>query len=430
MEIAIRDIKGHAGEVVTVKGWLYNRRKSGKVQFLLIRDGTLPIQAVAFLPDLDPASRDALKGLTKESSLEVTGLVNLDERAPGGAEIQVREVRLVHLADPYPIAAKEHGPDFLMDNRHLWIRSLRQSALLTVRAEVIRAAEEFLHEAGYIRFDAPILTPAACEGTTSLFEAHYLYDQKAYLSQSGQLYAEAGAMALKKVYTLGPTFRAEKSKTRRHLTEFWMLEPEIAFAGLDHITRLAEELVSHVVQAVLKRRPTELKTLERETASLEGIAPPFPKITYSDAIEILQKRGSSIAFGQDLGGEDETLLSSQFERPVIVTHYPAEIKAFYMKRDPENPGLAQCLDMLAPEGYGEIIGGSVREDDYGTLSERIEEHQLPRESFEWYLDLRRYGSVPHAGFGMGIERVVAWIAGVKHVRETIPFPRLIHRIYP
>lgn len=430
MEIAIRDIKGHAGEVVTVKGWLYNRRKSGKVQFLLIRDGTLPLQAVAFLPDLDPASRDALKGLTKESSLEVTGLVNLDPRAPGGAEIQVREVRLVHLADPYPITAKEHGPDFLMDNRHLWIRSLRQSALLAVRAEVIRAAEEFLHEAGYIRFDAPILTPAACEGTTSLFEANYLYDQKAYLSQSGQLYAEAGAMALKKVYTLGPTFRAEKSKTRRHLTEFWMLEPEIAFAGLDHITRLAEELVSHVVQAVLKRRPTELETLERETASLESIGPPFPKITYSEAIEILQERGSSIAFGQDLGGEDETLLSSQFERPVIVTHYPAEIKAFYMKRDPEDPGLAQCLDMLAPEGYGEIIGGSVREDDYGTLSERIEEHQLPRESFEWYLDLRRYGSVPHAGFGMGIERVVAWIAGVKHVRETIPFPRLIHRIYP
>lgn len=430
MEILIKDIKNHPGETVTVRGWLYNRRKSGKVQFLIIRDGTLPLQAVAFAPDLDKASEEALGELTQESSLEATGVVKLDERAPGGVELQVKEINLIQKAEPYPIAPKEHGPDFLLDHRHLWIRSPRQAALLRLRSRLIAAAEFYLQDLGYVRFDAPILTPAACEGTTTLFEADYLYDQTAYLTQSGQLYAEAGAMALGRVYTLGPTFRAEKSKTRRHLTEFWMLEPEAAFFGLDDIASLAEGLICHLVTTALEHCRQELDALEKDTEGLEKIAPPFPRITYREAMDILGEEGSETAFGSDLGGEDETILSGRFERPVIVTRYPAGIKAFYMKRDPDDPDLALCMDILAPEGYGEIVGGSVREDDFPTLLQRIEEHGLPRDSFEWYLDLRRYGSVPHAGFGLGIERTVCWIAGVRHVREAIPFPRLIHRLYP
>jgi len=418
------------GQTVTIRGWLYNKRSSGKIRFLLIRDGTGVIQSVVVKNEVAPESFSATETLTQESSLEVSGAVRADARAPGGYELQVSDMRVIQVAEDYPISPKEHGPSFLLDHRHLWLRSSKQHAILRIRSQVIQAAQAYLNRKGFVLFDAPILTPTSCEGTSTLFETDYFYGEKAYLSQSGQLYAEAGAMAFGKVYTLGPTFRAEKSKTRRHLTEFWMLEPEVAFAELEDILSLAEELITHLVHSVLTNRSEELKVLERDVTKLQSVIPPFPRITYDQALDLLQEKGISHNWGDDFGATEDTLISEQFDRPVMITHYPLQTKAFYMKSDPQKPDLALCLDVLAPEGYGEIIGGSQREDDYDKLLQRLEQHNLPRESFEWYLDLRRYGSVPHSGFGLGIERTIGWICGIKHLRETIPFPRLLQRIYP
>jgi len=429
--IATIDRIGHfVGQTVTIRGWVYNKRSSGKIRFLLVRDGTGIIQIIVSKKDVTPEAFADADRLTQESSLVITGSVRADARAPGGYELLATDVKVVQVAAEYPITPKEHGPAFLLDHRHLWLRSSRQHAVLRIRSHVIHSAHEYLNEQGFTLFDAPIFTGAACEGTTTLFATDYFYDQKAYLSQSGQLYAEAGAMAFGKVYTLGPTFRAEKSKTRRHLTEFWMLEPEMAYAELEDLLSLVEGLIGHLVQSVLAHRRRELETLERDLSKLERIVPPFPRITYEEALEILRRQGTTIAWGEDLGGDEETMLSHQFDRPVMVTHYPAKIKAFYMKRVPDRPDLALCVDVLAPEGYGEMIGGSQREDDYDQLVARLEEHNLSREQFEWYLDLRRYGSVPHAGFGLGIERTVAWICGTAHLREAIPFPRMLQRLYP
>ena len=418
------------GQTVTIRGWLYNKRSSGKIRFLLLRDGTGVIQSVVVKNELAPEAFSATEILTQESSLEVSGTVRADARAPGGYELQGSDMRVIQGAENYPISPKEHGPSFLLDHRHLWLRSSKQHAILRIRSHVIQAAQAYLDRAGFVLFDAPILTPTSCEGTSTLFETDYFYGEKAYLSQSGQLYAEAGAMAFGKVYTLGPTFRAEKSKTRRHLTEFWMLEPEVAFAELEDILSLAEELVTHLVHSVLTNRSEELKILERDVTKLQSVVPPFPRITYEHALDLLREKGISHHWGDDFGASEDTLISEQFDRPVMITHYPLQTKAFYMKSDPQKPDLALCLDVLAPEGYGEIIGGSQREDDYDKLLERLVQHNLPRESFEWYLDLRRYGSVPHSGFGLGIERTIGWICGIKHLRETIPFPRLLQRIYP
>jgi asparaginyl-tRNA synthetase len=429
--IATIDRIGHfVGQTVAIRGWVYNKRSSGKIRFLLVRDGTGIIQTVVSKQDVTPEAFADTDRLTQESSLVVTGSVRADARAPGGYELLATDLKVVHVAAEYPITPKEHGPAFLLDHRHLWLRSSRQHAVLRIRSQMIQSAHEYLKGQGFTLFDAPIFTGAACEGTTTLFATDYFYDQKAYLSQSGQLYAEAGAMAFGKVYTLGPTFRAEKSKTRRHLAEFWMLEPEMAYADLEDLLALAEGLVTHLVQSVLEHRRRELETLERDLSKLERIVPPFPRITYQEALEILGRKGTTIAWGEDLGGDEETILSRQFDRPLMVTHYPAKIKAFYMKRAPDRPELALCVDVLAPEGYGEMIGGSQREDDYDQLAARLVEHNLPREQFGWYLDLRRYGSVPHAGFGLGIERTVAWICGVAHLREAIPFPRMLERLYP
>jgi asparaginyl-tRNA synthetase len=375
----------------------------------------------------------ALKGLPQESSVIVTGSVRAEPRAPGGFEIGVSSVEVIQRvadAEPYPIQLKEHGVDFLLDRRHLWIRTPRQAAVLRIRAEVERAARNFMDAQGYTLTDAPIFTPAACEGTTTLFEVNYIDDQKAYLTQSGQLYVEALAAALGKVYTFGPTFRAEKSKTRRHLTEFWMLEPEAAYAHLEDMIQLGEGLVSAVVQSVAKNRTRELALIERDVASLVKITPPFPRITYDDAIKVLQKAGNPAKWGDDFGGDEETIISKEFDRPVIIHRYPAAMKAFYMATDPARPELSLSFDMIAPEGYGEIIGGGERLADYDTLIKRLREHNLPEDSFQWYLDLRRYGSVPHAGFGLGLERTVAWICGTEHIREVIPFPRMLYRVYP
>jgi len=418
------------GQTVIIRGWLYNKRSSGKIRFLLIRDGTGVIQSVVVKNELAPEAFSATEILTQESSLEVSGTVRADARAPGGYELQVSDMRVIQVAEDYPISPKEHGPSFLLDHRHLWLRSSKQHAILRIRSQVIQAAQAYLNREGFVLFDAPILTPTSCEGTSTLFETDYFYGEKAYLSQSGQLYAEAGAMAFGKVYTLGPTFRAEKSKTRRHLTEFWMLEPEVAFAALEDILSLAEELVTHLVHSVLTNRSEELKVLERDLTKLQSVLPPFPRITYEQALDLLREKGISHPWGDDFGATEDTLISEQFDLPVMITHYPLRTKAFYMKSDPQKPDLALCLDVLAPEGYGEIIGGSQREDDYDKLLERLVQHNLPRESFEWYLDLRRYGSVPHSGFGLGIERTIGWICGIKHLRETIPFPRLLQRIYP
>ena len=418
------------GQEVTIRGWLYNKRSSGKIRFLLIRDGTGIIQSVVVKDESAPETFSATEVLTQESSLEVRGTVRADSRAPGGYEMQLSHISIIQVAEDYPISLKEHGPSFLLDHRHLWLRSSKQHAILRIRSQVIQAAQAYLNRAGFVLFDAPILTPTACEGTSTLFETDYFYGEKAYLSQSGQLYAEAGAMAFGKVYTLGPTFRAEKSKTRRHLAEFWMLEPEVAFAALEDIISLAEELVTHLVSSVVINRNEELKVLERDLSSLQSVVPPFPRITYEQALDLLGDKGITHRWGDDFGATEDSLISEQFDRPVIITHYPLKTKAFYMKSDPQKPDLALCLDVLAPEGYGEIIGGSQREDDYDKLLERLEQHNLPREPFEWYLDLRRYGSVPHSGFGLGIERTVAWICGAKHLREAIPFPRLLQRIYP
>ena len=430
--ISIEQAAAHAGAAVTIRGWLYNLRESGKLLFPIFRDGTGLMQGVVSLKDA-PAAFESLKGLPQESSVIVTGKINPEPRAPGGYEMHVSAAEVVQRvadADPYPIQLKEHGVDFLLDRRHLWIRTPRQAAILRIRAEAIRAARNFMDDQGYTLTDAPVFTPAACEGTTTLFEVNYIDDQKAYLTQSGQLYVEATAAALGKVYTFGPTFRAEKSKTRRHLTEFWMLEPEASYAHLEDMMQLAEGLVSAVAQSVAKNRARELAVLQRDSAKLAQIAPPFPRITYEEAIAVLQKFGNPAKFGDDFGGDEETIISRQFEKPVMIHHYPTAMKAFYMAEDPARPELALNFDMIAPEGYGEIIGGGERQSSYETLVRRIREHNLPEESFQWYLDLRRYGSVPHAGFGLGLERTVAWICGTEHIREVIPFPRMLYRVYP
>ncbi len=427
----IEELGRHVGEEVTLRGWLHNRRSSGKVHFLLIRDGTGICQCVASLADLGPESFAAADHMGQETSLEVTGVVREDRRAPGGLELSVSNLRACAPSVDYPITPKEHGVAFLLDLRHLWVRSTRQHAILRVRSEVEAACRDFFHERGFILFDAPILTPTSCEGTTNLFEIDYFGERKAYLTQSGQLYAEAGALAFGKVYCFGPTFRAEKSKTRRHLTEFWMVEPEVAFFTLEEDMQLAEDFVAYIVTRVLDRRAAELKTLERDLSALErAAAKPFVRLTYDEAVARLRAGGFAINWGDDLGGDEETALSKQFDKPVMVHRYPAQCKPFYMKHDPARPDLALCVDMLAPEGYGEIIGGGQREDDYETLRGRIVESNLPIEAFSWYLDLRRYGSVPHAGFGMGIERAVAWLCGLHHVREAIPFPRMMERLEP
>jgi len=427
--VRIQNIGEFVEQEVQIKGWLYNKRSSGKLRFLLVRDGSATIQCIVSRNDVSAGIFENCDALTQESSLEVTGRVTRDQRSPLGFEIQVSNLRVIQIAQEYPISKKEHGVDFLMDNRHLWLRSSQQHAILRIRHEVIRAAREFFDRRDFILVDSPIFTPNAAEGTTTLFETDY-FESKAYLTQSGQLYGEAAAMAFGRIYCFGPTFRAEKSKTRRHLTEFWMIEPEVAYFNLQDDMQLAEEFVAHLVQSVLKNRLDELRVLERDLSKLENIKAPFPKLHYREAVEIIKKENPAFIDGDDFGAPDETIISEKYDRPVIVHHYPAAVKAFYMKRDPQEPEYALAMDMLAPEGYGEIIGGSQREDDYETLVNRISEHGLPLENFQWYLDLRRYGSVPHAGFGLGIERTVTWICGIKHLREAIPFPRLMQRIYP
>jgi asparaginyl-tRNA synthetase len=430
MHVYIEDIGQHEGADVSIKGWLHNRRSSGKIHFLILRDGTGFIQAVMSKAAVGDELFTKADHLSQETSVIVTGTARADKRAPSGFEIDVKELTVVGASHDFPITPKEHGVDYLLDRRHLWMRSERQQAILRVRHEIIDAVRDFFNSRGFILTDAPVFTPAACEGTTTLFPVEYFEDQKAYLTQSGQLYVEATAMALGRVYCFGPTFRAEKSKTRRHLTEFWMVEPEMAYADLDDVMNLAESLVASVVARVLDKRQRELKVLERDTTKLETVQTPFPRITYDEAIDRLQAGGSEIQWGGDFGGPDETALAQQFDRPVMIHRYPTAVKAFYMKPDPERADLALGVDVLAPEGYGEIIGGGERLADLDLLLKRIEEHQLPKEAFEWYLDLRRYGTVPHGGFGMGIERVVAWICGLEHVRETIPYPRMLYRLYP
>lgn len=425
----ISDIKKHLGQAVTVKGWIYNIRSSGKIAFLQIRDGSGIIQAVASEKDIGAEQFSRIGKLTQESSVIVTGSVREDKRAPGGAELTLSEIREVHLAEPYPIALQAHGIGFLMEQRHLWLRSRKQTATLRIRAEVIRAIRDFFDNQGFTLVDAPILTPAACEGTTNLFEVTY-FEDKAYLSQSGQLYNEAAAMALGKVYCFGPTFRAEKSKTRKHLMEFWMVEPEMAYAELADIMDLAEDFICHIVRRVLENRQEDLKILERDTKILEKISKPFPRISYSELCGLFEQWGHQFKKGSDLGAPEETAIGKNFDKPVMVHRFPMPVKAFYMKPDPADPDFALCVDVIAPEGYGEIIGGGQREDDLNRLTERIKQHKLPMASFEWYLDLRRYGSVPHGGFGLGVERTVAWLCGSEHIRECIPFPRLLYKIYP
>jgi asparaginyl-tRNA synthetase len=434
----IVEVGKHEGQAVTIRGWLYNLRESGKLLFPQFRDGSGVIQGVVPKNAVAPEVFEAVKTLTQESSVIVEGKVRADKRAPSGYELDVSNVQVIQRvpdSEPYPITPKEHGVEFLMEHRHLWVRSQRQAAILRVRAEIIKAARDFFDERGFTLTDPPILTPAACEGTSTLFPVDY-FDEQAYLTQSGQLYIEATAMALGKVYSFGPTFRAEKSKTRRHLTEFWMVEPEVAYAELDDLMELAEDLISFIAKRCVERRRTDLQTIGREVSKLEKIEAPFPRISYDDAVKNLQEGHAKGAlenkfeWGGDLGSPDETYLSAQFDKPVMVHRYPAKVKAFYMEPDPQRPELALCVDVLAPEGYGEIIGGSQRMASLDLLRQRIHEHGLPQEAFKWYLDLRRYGSVPHGGFGMGIERVVAWICGLEHVRETIPFPRMLNRLYP
>jgi len=428
--VYIEDIGKHEGEEVTIKGWLHNRRSSGKIHFLILRDGTGFIQGVMSKAAVGDEAFKSADHLSQETSLVVTGTARADARAPSGYEIDVKRYEVIGTAHDYPITPKEHGVDYLLDRRHLWIRTERQQAILRVRHEVINAVRDFFNSRGFILADTPIFTPAACEGTTTLFPAQYFEDQTAYLTQSGQLYNEANAMALGRVYCFGPTFRAEKSKTRRHLTEFWMVEPEMAYAGLDDVMDLAEDLLVEVVARVLDRRARELKVLERDTSKLAAVRKPFPRITYDEAVKTLQAKGLPIQWGGDFGGPDETTLSDGYDRPVMVHRYPSAVKAFYMKPDPERPEVALGVDVLAPEGYGEIIGGGERLADLDLLLARIKEHDLPQDAFEWYLDLRRYGTVPHGGFGMGIERVVSWICKLDHLREAIPYPRMLYRLYP
>ena len=435
-QVYIDQLSRHVGQEVTLRGWLYNLRSSGKLLFPQLRDGTGVVQCVVLKKVVRPEVWEALRGLGQESALVVRGTVRADERAPGGFELDVTDAEVVEAVEGYPITPKEHGTEFLMDHRHLWLRSRRQHAILKVRHTVVRAVRDFLDNDGFTLCDAPILTPAACEGTTTLFEVYYFEDEKAYLTQSGQLYNEATAAAFGNVYCFGPTFRAERSKTRRHLTEFWMVEPEMAYATLDDVMNLSERFLAAIAARVLEERREELKVLERDTAKLELIVPPFPRLHYDEAVKILQEgheRGeleNHFEWGGDFGAPDETYLSRRFDRPLMVHHYPAAVKAFYMARDPEREELALGVDVLASEGYGEVIGGGERATSLNFLEEQIDAHGLPREAFEWYLDLRRYGSVPHAGFGMGIERCTAWMCGIEHIRETIPFPRMLYRLRP
>ena len=430
MTTYINEIANHEGQEVTLRGWLHNRRSSGKIHFLTIRDGTGFVQAVMSKSAVGDEMFLRSDHLGQETALVVRGLVRVDRRAPGGYELDVAHLEVVSEAHDYPVTPKEHGVDFLLDHRHLWIRGERQQAILRVRHEIIDAIRTFFNDRGFVLVDTPILTPAACEGTTTLFSVPYFDDATAYLTQSGQLYNEANAMALGRVYCFGPTFRAEKSKTRRHLTEFWMVEPEVAYATLDDVAALAEDLVVTVVARILETRQRELATLERDTAPLERVSAPFAHVSYDEAVEILKQRGVAFEWGGDFGSPDETALAKHFDRPVVVDRFPMAVKAFYMKPDPDRPELSLSVDVLAPEGYGEIIGGGQRLDDYDVLLDRVRSHQLPQEAFEWYLDLRRYGSVPHGGFGMGVERVVAWICGLEHVREAIPYPRMLYRLAP
>ncbi|MGD0036206.1 MAG: asparagine--tRNA ligase [Bacteroidota bacterium] len=429
--IYINELSLHVGEEVQLFGWVYNKRSSGKIKFLILRDGTGIAQAVIVKGEVSDEVINIFESLTQESSLSIRGKVRKEERAPGGYELDLTDIPKVYqIAHEYPITPKEHGIEFLADRRHLWLRSARQHAIMRVRHRIIKSIRDFFDGRGFTLVDSPILTPAACEGTSTLFDTDYFDLGKAYLTQSGQLYAEASAMAMGKVYCFGPTFRAEKSKTRRHLTEFWMVEPEVAFNDLNDNMDLAEDFLEYIVQNVLKDCLPELKVLERDITKLQNVKKPLPRITYDEAVKILVGKGLPFEWGNDLGGTDETVVSEQFDRPVMVHHYPSEVKAFYMKRDPENPKVALAVDVLAPEGYGEIIGGSQREDDLDVLLARIKEHKLPQEAFEWYIDLRRFGSVPHSGFGLGVERTVGWICGLEHVRETIPFPRMIYRNTP
>lgn len=429
MKCTINEVKHHVGESVTIGCWLNKKRSSGKIQFLQLRDGSGYIQGVVVKSDVGEDVWEAASKLTQESSLYITGKVKEDTRSKGGYELDVLGVEIIQVTEEYPITPKEHGVDFLMDNRHLWIRSPRQRAVLVIRAQIIQAVQQFFNERGFHLVDPPILTPSSCEGTTNLFHTKY-FDEDAFLTQSGQLYMEAAAMALGRVYSFGPTFRAEKSKTRRHLIEFWMIEPEMAF--VDHLENLEvqEQFVSYIVQTVLKNCGAELETLERDTSKLEKIQGSFPRITYDEAVDYLQKNGHEFEWGEDFGAPHETAIAAQYETPVFITHWPTEIKAFYMKPDPSRPEVVLCADMIAPEGYGEIIGGSQRIDDPELMEQRFQEHELSKEAYQWYLDLRKYGTVPHSGFGLGLERTVAWICGLDHVRETIPFPRLLYRLYP
>ena len=425
----IVDLKNNVGKSVTIKGWLYNKRSSGKIKFLQVRDGTGIVQGVMAASDVSPEVFKQGDGITQESSLEVTGTVRADKRAPGGYELTLRNVKVIQIAEAYPITPKEHGTGFLMENRHLWIRSRKQAATLKVRAEIVRAIRDFFDDRGFVLVDTPILTPAACEGTTTLFEVEYFGD-KAYLTQSGQLYNEATAAALGKTYCFGPTFRAEKSKTRKHLMEFWMVEPEIAYADLDDVMKLSEEFIVFIIQRVLKNRREELEILERDIAALEKIKLPFPRVAYPELVKLFKEWGHDFVDGNDLGAPEETVIGEKFDQPVMIHRFPMKVKAFYMKADPKNPDLALCVDVIAPEGFGELIGGGQREDNLKTLEKKIKEHKLPANAFKWYLDLRRYGSVPHGGFGLGLERTVAWLCGSEHIRECIPFPRMLYKIYP
>jgi asparaginyl-tRNA synthetase len=425
----IKDVSQFVGQSVKIGCWLHNKRSSGKIQFLQLRDGSGFIQGVAVKKEISEEVWEALGQLTQESSMYITGLVREDERSQSGYELTIQDVQILHITEDYPITPKEHGVDYLMDHRHLWIRAPRQRAILVIRAQITRAVQQFFDQHGFHLVDPPILTPSSCEGTTNLFHTKY-FDQDAYLTQSGQLYLEAAAMALGRVYSFGPTFRAEKSKTRRHLIEFWMIEPEMAFVEHEESLDIQEAFVTHVVQSVLEHCPKELAVLERDISKLENITGTFPRITYDEAVDFLQKKGFEIKWGEDFGAPHETAIAESYDKPVFITHYPTELKSFYMKPDPKRPEVVLCADMIAPEGYGEIIGGSQRIDDPKLMQERFKEHDLPLEGYQWYLDIRKYGSVPHSGFGLGLERTVAWICGLEHVRETIPFPRLLNRLYP
>jgi len=429
MQVYIEDLGKHDGQEVTIKGWLYNIRSSGKIRFLLVRDGTGIVQAVIAKNECGDEIFEITENIAQETSLVVTGSVKPEKRAPGGYELAVKDIHIIQKAEGYPITPKEHSIEYLLPLRHLWLRSKNQHAIMRLRHEMIKAFRDFLDEQGFINADCPIITPSACEGTSTLFEVAY-YDQKAYLSQSGQLYNEALAAALGKVYCFGPTFRAEKSKTRKHLTEFWMLEPEVAYLELDGIMDLAENMIVFMVDRILKTRQAELNTLERDISKLKKICKPFPRITYKEAVMIVREKDPGFTDGEDFGAPHETILGEHFDKPLFVHHYPAHVKAFYMKQDPSDPNLSLSVDMIGPEGYGELIGGGQREDDHDRLQKHIREHNLPEASFQWYLDLRKYGTFPHGGFGLGLERTIAWICGIKHVRETIPFPRMLDKIYP